>query len=136
MLLGIVASRQPTKSARLRALKSDLFGPTISVHRGRVMKRTGDGVLIEFRSVVDAVRCSIEVQNGMVERNAGRPQERQILFRVGVYLGDVIEEGNRDLLGNGINFAARLGGISDQGKILSSRAAKEQIEGKIGHAGH
>ncbi len=78
--------------ARLRALRSDLFDPTIALHHGRVVKRTGDGVLIEFRSVVDAVRCAIEVQNGMVERNAGLPPERRIEFRVGIHLGDVVEE--------------------------------------------
>jgi adenylate cyclase len=78
--------------ARLRGLRSDLIDPAIAAHRGRVVKRTGDGVLIEFRSVVDAVRCAIEVQNGMVERNAGLPPERRIEFRVGVHLGDVVEE--------------------------------------------
>ena len=78
--------------ARLRALRSDLIDPTIALHRGRVVKRTGDGSLIEFRSVVDAVRCAIEVQNGMVERNAGLPPERRIEFRVGIHLGDVVEE--------------------------------------------
>jgi adenylate cyclase len=77
--------------ARLRALRSDLIDPTIAVHHGRVVKRTGDGVLIEFRSVVDAVRCAIEVQNGMVERNAGLPAERRIEFRIGIHLGDVVE---------------------------------------------
>ena len=78
--------------ARLRALRSDLIDPTIAVHHGRIVKRTGDGSLIEFRSVVDAVRCAIEVQNGMVERNAGLPAERRIEFRVGIHLGDVVEE--------------------------------------------
>ena len=73
--------------ARLRALRSDLIDPTISVHNGRVIKRTGDGALVEFRSVVDAVRCAIEVQNAMVERNAGLPEDRRIVFRVGVHLG-------------------------------------------------
>ena len=76
--------------ARLRALRSDLFDPTIALHHGRVVKRTGDGVLIEFRSVVDAVRCAIEVQNGMVERNAGLSPERRIEFRVGIHLGEVL----------------------------------------------
>ena len=73
--------------ARLRALRSDLIDPTIAVHNGRVIKRTGDGALVEFRSVVDAVRCAIEVQNGMVERNAGVPQDRRIEFRIGIHLG-------------------------------------------------
>ena len=74
--------------ARLRALRSDLVDPSIALHHGRVVKRTGDGIIIEFRSVVDAVRCAIEVQSGMVERNAGLPPERRIEFRVGVHLGD------------------------------------------------
>jgi adenylate cyclase len=73
--------------ARLRALRSALIDPTIAVHNGRVVKRTGDGSLVEFRSVVDAVRCAIEVQNAMVERNAGLPPERRIEFRVGIHLG-------------------------------------------------
>ena len=75
---------------------------------GRVVKRTGDGALVEFRSVVDAVRCAIEVQNGMVERNAGLPPERRIEFRIGIHLGDVVEESDGDLMGDGVNIAARL----------------------------
>jgi len=84
--------------SRLRGLRSDLIDPAIAAHHGRIVKRTGDGSLIEFRSVVDAVRCAIEVQNGMVERNAGVPTERRIEFRVGIHLGDVVEEsdGSRD----------------------------------------
>src|SRR5665213_2543938 len=78
--------------ARMRALRSDLIDPTIAVHNGRMVKRTGDGALVEFRSVVDAVHCAIEVQNGMVERNAGVPAERRIEFRIGVHLGDVVED--------------------------------------------
>jgi adenylate cyclase len=78
-----------------------------------VVKRTGDGILIEFRSVVDAVRCAIEVQNGMIERNVGLPPERQILFRAGIHLGDVIEEADGDLMGDGINIAARLESICE-----------------------
>ena len=78
--------------ARLRALRSDLIDPTIAVHHGRVVKRTGDGAIVEFRSVVDAVNCAIEVQNGLVERNAGVPTDRRIEFRVGVHLGNVVEE--------------------------------------------
>src|SRR5262245_54565095 len=78
--------------ARLRALRSDLLDPTIAVHNGRVVKRTGDGAIVEFRSVVDAVRCAVEVQNAMVERNAGPPPERRIEFRIGIHLGDVVEE--------------------------------------------
>ncbi|MER9390984.1 MULTISPECIES: adenylate/guanylate cyclase domain-containing protein [unclassified Mesorhizobium] len=96
--------------ARLRALRSDLIDPIIAVHHGRVIKRTGDGALVEFRSVVDAVRCAVEIQNGMVERNAGVPQERRIEFRIGIHLGDVVEESDGDLMGDGVNIASRLEG--------------------------
>src|SRR5579863_9047726 len=82
--------------ARLRVLRSDLIDPAIAAHRGRVVNRSGDGSLIEFRSVVDAVRCAIEVQNGMAERSAGLPPERCIEFRVGIHLGDVVEESDGD----------------------------------------
>jgi adenylate cyclase len=116
---------------RLRGLRTDLIDPAISVHHGRVVKRTGDGILIEFRSVVDAVRCAIEVQNGMVERNAGLPLERQIPFRIGINLGDVVEEGDGHLMGDGINIAARLEGIAEAGGVYLSRAAHEQVVGKI-----
>ena len=78
--------------ARLRALRSDVIDPTIAVHHGRVVKRTGDGLIIEFRSVVDAVRCAIEVQSAMSERNAGVAPDKRIEFRIGVHLGDVVEE--------------------------------------------
>ncbi len=94
--------------ARLRGLRSDLIDPAIDAHHGRIVKRTGDGSLIEFRSVVDAVRCAIEVQNGLVERNAGVPPDRRIEFRIGVHLGDVVEEADGDLMGDGVNIAARL----------------------------
>src|SRR5271167_141534 len=101
--------------ARLRALRSDLIDPTVAAHNGRVVKRTGDGSLIEFRSVVDAVLCAIEVQNGMAERNAGLSSERRIEFRVGVHLGDVVEESDGDLMGDGVNIAARLEGLAEPG---------------------
>src|SRR5438045_3642311 len=117
--------------ARLRALRSDLIDPTIAVHHGRVVKRTGDGSLIEFRSVVDAVRCAIEMQNGMVERNAGVPPERRIEFRVGIHLGDVVEESDGDLMGDGVNIAARLEGIAQPGSICLSEDAHRQVRGKI-----
>src|SRR6202040_2453877 len=108
--------------ARLRALRSDLIDPT-----GRIVKRTGDGSIIEFRSVVDAVRCAIEVQNGMVERNAGLPEDRRIQFRVGVHLGDVVEESDGDLMGDGVNVAARLEGICEPGGICISEDAYRQV---------
>jgi adenylate cyclase len=117
--------------ARLRALRSDLIDPTIAVHHGRVVKRTGDGILIEFRSVVDAVRCAIEVQNGMAERNAGLPAERRIEFRCGIHLGDVVEESDGDLMGDGVNIAARLEGIAKPGAICLSEDAYRQVKGRL-----
>jgi adenylate cyclase len=120
--------------ARLRGLRSDLIDPAIAVHHGRIVKRTGDGVLIEFRSVVDAVRCAIEVQNGMVERNAGLPPERRIEFRMGIHLGDVVEESDGDLMGDGVNIAARLEGIADPGGICLSEDAYRQVRGKVSEA--
>jgi adenylate cyclase len=101
------------------------------VHHGRIVKRTGDGSLIEFRSVVDAVRCAIEVQNGMVERNAGLPPERRIDFRVGIHLGDVVEEADGDLMGDGVNIAARLEGIAAPGAICLSEDAYRQVKGRL-----
>src|SRR5271163_1518261 len=117
--------------ARLRALRSDLIDPTITVHHGRVVKRTGDGAIVEFRSVVDAVRCAIEVQNAMVERNAGLPPERRIEFRVGIHLGDVVEESDGDLMGDGVNIAARLEGIAKPGAICLSEDAYRQVGGRL-----
>ena len=112
-------------------LRSDLIDPAIDAHHGRIVKRTGDGSLIEFRSVVDAVRCAIEVQNGMVERNAGLPPERRIEFRVGIHLGDVVEEADGDLMGDGVNIAARLEGICAPGAICLSEDAYRQVSGRL-----
>src|SRR3984957_7156315 len=117
--------------SRLRGLRSDLIDPAIDGHHGRVVKRMGDGSLIEFRSVVDAVRCAIEVQNGLVERNAGLPPERRIEFRVGIHLGDVVEESDRDLMGDGVNIAARLEGIAKPGAICLSEDAYRQVKGRL-----
>ena len=117
--------------ARLRGLRSDLIDPAIAAHRGRIVKRTGDGVLVEFRSVVDAVRCGIEVQNGMVERNAGLPPERRIEFRIGIHLGDVVEESDGDLMGDGVNIAARLEGIAAPGSICLSEDAYRQVKARL-----
>ncbi len=118
--------------ARLRALRSDLIDPTISMHNGRVIKRTGDGALVEFRSVVDAVRCAIEVQTGMVERNARLPEDRRIVFRIGVHLGDVVEEADGNLMGAGVNIAARLQSICQPGAIcLSEDAYRQVVKGRL-----
>jgi adenylate cyclase len=120
--------------ARLRALRSDLIDPTIAVHNGRVIKRMGDGFLVEFRSVVDAVRCAIELQNSMVERNAGLPPERCIVFRIGVHLGDVVEEADGDLMGDGVNIASRLEGIAKPGAVCLSEDAYRQVRTRLDFA--
>src|SRR3984957_2834971 len=117
--------------SRLRGLRSDLIDPAIDAHLGRIVKRTGDGSLIEFRSVVDAVRCAIEVQSGLVERNGGLPAERRIEFRIGIHLGDVVEESDGDLMGDGVNIAARLEGICAPGAICLSEDAYRQVKGRL-----
>ena len=117
--------------ARLRTLRSDLIDPTIAVHHGRIVKRTGDGSVIEFRSVVDAVNCAIEVQRAMVERNAGVASDKRIEFRIGIHLGDVVEESDGDLMGDGVNIAARLEGIAAPGAICLSEDAYRQVKGRL-----
>jgi adenylate cyclase len=117
--------------ARLRALRSDLIDPSIALHHVRIVKRTGDGSIIEFRSVVDAVRCAIEVQNGLAERNVGLADDRRIDFRIGVHLGDVVEEADGDLMGDGVNIAARLEGIAKPGAICLSEDAYRQVRSRL-----
>ena len=99
------------------------------MHHGRIVKRTGDGSIIEFRSVVDAVRFAIEVQSAMVERNAEVPADRRIEFRIGIHLGDVVEESDGDLMGDGVNIAARLEGVAEPGAICLSEDAYRQVKG-------
>ena len=117
--------------ARLRALRSDLIDPTVAVHHGRVVKRTGDGAIIEFRSVVDAVRCATEIQNAMVERNSGLPDDQRIMFRIEIHVGDVVEEADGDLMGDGVNIAARLESIAKPGAICLSEQAYWQVKGRL-----
>ena len=117
--------------ARIRGLRSDLMDPAIAAHHGRIVKRTGDGAIVEFRSVVDAVRCAIEVQNGLVERNFGLPPDRRIEYRVGIHLGDVVEESDGDLMGDGINIAARLEGVAEPGAICLSEQAYWQVKSRL-----
>ncbi len=117
--------------ARLRALRSDLIDPTIALHHGRIVKRTGDGTIVEFRSVVDAARCALEVQRAMVDRNAGLAPDQRIVFRVGIHLGDVVEEADGDLMGDGVNVAARLEGICEPGGLCLSSAAYEQVRDRL-----
>src|SRR3974390_2793446 len=115
----------------LRGLRSDLIDPAIAAHHGRIVKRIGDGSIIEFRSVVDAVRCAIEVQNGLIERNAGVPEDKRIQFRVGIHVGDVVEEADGDLMGDGVNIAARLEGVASPGAICLSEQAYWQVKGRL-----
>jgi adenylate cyclase len=117
--------------ARLRALRADLIDPIIASQNGRVFKRTGDGALVEFRSVVEAVRSAISVQNAMVERNVGTPEAQRIVFRIGIHLGDVVEESDGDLMGDGVNIAARLEGIAQPGAICLSEDAYRQVKGRL-----
>jgi adenylate cyclase len=116
--------------ARLKECRRELIDPKNKQYRGRVVKTTGDGILIEFPSVVDAISCSIEVQLGMCERNANIPPEKRIEFRIGINLGDVIIEG-RDLYGDGVNIAARLEGIAEPGGICISQTVLNHARGKI-----
>jgi adenylate cyclase len=108
-----------------------LVDPSIAAHRGRIVKRTGDGSIIEFRSVVDAVRCAVEIQNGMAERNAGVNENRRIEFRIGIHLGDVVEESDGDLMGDGVNIAARPEGICTPGAVCLSEDAYRQVKGRL-----
>src|SRR4249919_695634 len=127
----LTAADEERTLARLRALRSDLIDPTIALHHGRVVKRTGDGFLVEFRSAVDAVRCAIEVQNGMADRNAGLPPEQRIEFRIGAHVGNVVEESDGDLMGDGVNVAARLEGIAEPGGICLSEDAYRQVRDRV-----
>jgi adenylate cyclase len=117
--------------ARLRTLRSELIDPTVASQNGRVFKRTGDGALVEFRSVVEAVRCAIMVQKAMVERNGGVPADQRLEFRMGIHLGDVVEESDGDLMGDGVNIAARLEGIAAPGAICLSEDAYRQVIGRL-----
>jgi adenylate cyclase len=126
----LVGADEEGTLARLAALRAELIRPAIAKNRGRIFKTMGDGVLIEFASVVDAVRCAVEVQRGMDARNAGVPTERRIEFRVGINLGDVVVDGD-DLLGDGVNVAARLEGIAEPGGICLSHSALEQVQDRL-----
>jgi adenylate cyclase len=117
--------------SRLRALRSDLIDPAVADHHGRIVKRTGDGLIAEFRSVVEAVRCAIAMQNGLIERNVGVADDRRIDFRIGIHLGDVVEEADGDLMGDGVNIAARLERIAKPGAICLSEDAYRQMIGRL-----
>jgi len=116
--------------AALKAIRRELGDPKVKEHRGRIVKTTGDGLLIEFASVVDAVRCAVEVQRGMAERNAEVPEARRIEFRIGINLGDIIRDG-RDIFGDGVNIAARLEALSEPGGICVSGIVHDQVRDKL-----
>ena len=116
--------------ARLKAARKSLVDPTIAAHRGRIVKTTGDGMLVEFASAVDAGRCAVEVQRGMAEQNAAVPEVRRLEYRIGIHVGDIIVDDN-DIFGDGVNIAARLEGIADPGGVCISDDAQRQIRGKV-----
>ena len=116
--------------ARLKALRKTLADPKIVEHRGRIVKTTGDGLLIEFASAVDAARCAFEIQRGMAEQNTAVPQQVRIEFRIGIHVGDIIIDDN-DIFGDGVNIAARLEGIAEHGGVCISDDAHRQIRGKV-----
>jgi TolB-like protein len=118
---------------RLKAHLGELVEPKIGEHRGRTVKNTGDGLLAEFASVVDAVRCAVDVQRGMIDREPEVPEERRIRFRIGVNLGDVIAE-QHDIFGDGVNVAARLEGLAEPGGICVSRVARDQVRDRLDYA--
>src|SRR5215469_16996529 len=115
---------------RLRAQRRELAEPKIGEHSGRIVKTTGDGILAEFPSVVDAVRCAAELQRAMIDREAGVPEDRRIRFRIGINLGDVIVEDD-DIFGDGVNVAARLEGLAEPGGICISRMVRDQIRDRL-----
>ena len=116
--------------ARVKEHRRELVDPKVAEHRGRIVKTTGDGILIKFPSVIEAVSCAVAVQRGMVERNAGTPEEERITFRIGVNLGDIIVE-DGDIHGDGVNIAARLEGIAESGGICISEDAFRHVQGKV-----
>jgi TolB-like protein/class 3 adenylate cyclase len=115
---------------QVKAHRKELIDPKITEHRGRIVKTTGDGMLVEFGSVVDAVRCAVDTQRGMAERNADVPAERRIELRMGINVGDIISDAN-DIYGDGVNVAARLEALADPGGIMVSRSVYDQVRDKL-----
>jgi TolB-like protein/class 3 adenylate cyclase len=118
---------------RLKAHRRELVDPKIKEHHGRIVKTTGDGLLVEFPSVVDAVRCAAEIQRAMADRETDSPEDGRIKFRVGINLGDIIADGD-DIFGDGVNVAARLEALAEPGGICISRVVRDQIRDKLSYA--
>ena len=116
--------------SQLKAHRKELVDPKVTEHRGRVVKTTGDGMLVEFVSIVDAVRCAVDIQRGMAERNADVPAGKRIEFRVGINVGDIISDDN-DIYGDGVNVAARLEALAEPGGIMVSRNVYDQVRDKL-----
>src|SRR6266516_221651 len=115
---------------QLKAHRKELVDPKITEHRGRIVKTTGDGMLVEFVSVVDAVRCAVDIQRGMAERNSEVQADKRIEFRIGINVGDIISD-NNDIYGDGVNVAARLEALADPGGITVSRNVHDQVRDKL-----
>ncbi|MEH2560555.1 adenylate/guanylate cyclase domain-containing protein [Bradyrhizobium sp. AZCC 2289] len=126
----LMGANEEDTLARLKAVRKILVDPAITSHRGRIVKTTGDGMLVEFASAVDAVRSAIEVQRSMAEQNAAVPQDQRIEFRIGIHVGDIIFDDN-DIFGDGVNIAARLEGIAEHGGVCISDDTYRQIRGKV-----
>jgi class 3 adenylate cyclase len=118
---------------RLKTHRRELVDPKIREHHGRIVKTTGDGMLVEFPSVVDAVRCAVEIQRGMIDRNAGTTEDKRITFRIGVNLGDVIADGG-DIYGDGVNIAARLEALAEPGGVCISRTVRDHVGDRLPYA--
>ena len=115
---------------RLKALRAEVIDPKIAHHQGRIVKTTGDGLLVEFASVVDALRCAAEVQAALAEGNAALPQDRRIDFRIGINMGDIVVE-DGDIFGDGVNVAARLEGLAEPGGICVSARVQEESASRL-----
>jgi len=126
----LMASDEEGTLRQLKAHRKELVDPKITEHRGRIVKTTGDGMLVEFVSVVDAVRCAVDIQRGMSERNTNVPVDKRIQFRVGINVGDIIIDGD-DIFGDGVNVAARLEALADPGGILVSNVVHDQVRDKL-----
>ena len=126
----LVGADEAGTIARLKALRKEFIEPLIAEYRGRVVKLMGDGALVEFASAVDAVECAVAIQHGVAEREAAVPEDRRIAFRIGINVGDIIVE-DGDILGDGVNVAARLEGLAEPGGICVARNVHNQVKAKL-----